>query len=201
MLNRRRFCLNAAATLAAGSRLHALQAEPALNVDAFERARVLRLANGYLDAAPITITASHSPRSPGGPHDFYSEGDYWWPDPKNPGGPYIRRDGLTNPENFTGHREAMIRLSLMVPALAAAWKLTRQRKYAERAAAHQRSVDYAVETERLIASRAKELTRLQDAEGELSRRYMAADRSGKELEGLKQKHPKLLSHIDQPKVQ
>jgi len=139
MLNRRRFCLNAAATLAAGSRLHALQAEPALNVDAFERARVLRLANGYLDAAPITITASHSPRSPGGPHDFYSEGDYWWPDPKNPGGPYIRRDGLTNPENFTGHREAMIRLSLMVPALAAAWKLTRQRKYAERAAAHLRA--------------------------------------------------------------
>jgi hypothetical protein len=139
MLNRRRFCLNAAAMLAAGSRLHALQPEPPLRVDAFERARVLRLANSYLDAAPVTITASHSQRSPGGPHDFYSEGDYWWPDPKNPGGPYIRRDGLTNPENFTGHREAMVRLSLMVPALAGAWKLTRQRKYAERAAAHLRA--------------------------------------------------------------
>jgi hypothetical protein len=139
MLNRRRFCLNAAAMLAAGSRLHALQPEPPLRVDAFERARVLRLANSYLDAAPVTITASHSQRSPGGPHDFYSEGDYWWPDPKNPGGPYIRRDGLTNPENFTGHREAMVRLSLMVPALAGAWKLTRRRKYAERAAAHLRA--------------------------------------------------------------
>jgi hypothetical protein len=100
---------------------------------------VLHLANGYLDAAPITITASHSPRSPGGRHDFYSEGDYWWPDPKNPGGPYIRRDGLTNPENFTGHREAMVRLSLMVPALAGAWQLTRRRNYAECAAAHLRA--------------------------------------------------------------
>jgi len=139
MLNRRRFCLRVAATLTVGFRLHALQVETALNVDAFARDRVLRLANGYLDAAPVTITASHSPRSPGGPHDFYSEGDYWWPDPKNPGGPYIRRDGLTNPENFTGHREAMVRLSLMVPALAGAWKLTLQRKYAERAAAHLRA--------------------------------------------------------------
>ena len=34
------------------------------------------------------------------PHDYFSEGDYWWPDPKNPGGPYIRRDGFSNPANF-----------------------------------------------------------------------------------------------------
>ena len=26
-----------------------------------------------------------SPRSPGGRHDFFSEGDYWWPDPGEPG--------------------------------------------------------------------------------------------------------------------
>jgi hypothetical protein len=41
---------------------------------------------------------------PGGKHDFYSEGDYWWPDEKNPNGPYIQKDGLTNPENFVAHR-------------------------------------------------------------------------------------------------
>ena len=45
---------------------------------------MLRLANEYLGQAPITITASSSPRSAGGTHDFFSEGDYWWPDPDNP---------------------------------------------------------------------------------------------------------------------
>ena len=48
---------------------------------ALEKARVLPQAEAYLDEAPVTVTASHSERSAGGPHDFYSEGDYWWPDP------------------------------------------------------------------------------------------------------------------------
>ncbi len=101
--------------------------------------RILAAANRYLSEKPITVTAFHSERSPGGPHDFYSEGDYWWPDPKNPGGPYIRRDGESNPANFNGHREAMVRLSLIVPALTAAWLLTRQKKYSDHAANHLRA--------------------------------------------------------------
>jgi hypothetical protein len=40
---------------------------------AFERARVLRLANSYLGEAPLTITASLSPRSAGGKHDFFQK--------------------------------------------------------------------------------------------------------------------------------
>lgn len=139
-VNRRTFCLtSAAAALSGVTPLRSLAAAPLLDVAAFERARVLRLANGYLTAEPTTITASHSSRSGGGLHDFFSEGDYWWPDPQHPGGPYIRQDGLTNPDNFTAHREAMVRLSLIVPALVAAWKLTGQRRYAERAAAHLRA--------------------------------------------------------------
>ncbi len=139
-VNRRTFCFSsAAAALGAATPLRSLAPAPLIDVAAFDRARVLRLANGYLAAGPVTITASHSPRSGGGLHDFFSEGDYWWPDPKNPGGPYIRQDGFTNPDNFTAHREAMVRLSLIVPALTAAWKLTGQRKYAERAAVHLRA--------------------------------------------------------------
>jgi hypothetical protein len=101
--------------------------------------RIMKAANEYLNAAPITVTATHSERSPGGLHDFYSEGDYWWPDPKNPGGPYIRRDGFSNPANFNSHREAMVRLSLIVPALTAAWLLTHQKKYADHAERHLRA--------------------------------------------------------------
>jgi hypothetical protein len=106
---------------------------------AIERERVLRAADRYLTEKPVTVTAAHSPRSAGGLHDFFSEGDYWWPDPKNPDGPYIQRDGMSNPDNFVEHRRAMVRLSLIVPALAAAYKITRDRKYADRAAVHLRA--------------------------------------------------------------
>src|SRR5688500_8852538 len=73
-----------------------------------DRARVLRAANRYLKEKPLTVTASRNPRSAGGLHDFSSEGDYWWPDPKSPDGAYIQRDGQTNPDNFVAHRHAMV---------------------------------------------------------------------------------------------
>jgi alginate lyase len=106
---------------------------------AFERARVLRAADADVREEPVTITASRSPRSAGGPHDFFSEGDYWWPDPKNPDGPYIQRDGMSNPDNFVEHRRALLRLSVQVPALAAAWRLTGDARYARHAGAHLRA--------------------------------------------------------------
>src|SRR5438034_9331748 len=90
-----------------------------VDVAAIDRARVLAAARRYLSERPLTVTAASSPRSAGGRHDFFSEGDYWWPDPNNPDGPYIQRDGMTNPDNFVAHRKAMVRLSLHVPALAA----------------------------------------------------------------------------------
>jgi len=109
------------------------------DVAKFDRARVLKAANQYLSEKPITITASHSPRSAGGLQDFFSEGDYWWPDPQNPDGPYIQRDGMTNPDNFVEHRRALMRLSVQMPALVAAWKLTRDARYAKHAALHLRA--------------------------------------------------------------
>jgi alpha-glucosidase len=104
-----------------------------------ERARVLAAADRYLVEAPITVTAASSPRSAGGLHDFFSEGDYWWPDPQNPDGPYIQRDGMTNPDNFTKHREYLMRLSIQVPALVAAWRLTGDQRYALHAVTHLRA--------------------------------------------------------------
>lgn len=97
---------------------------------------ILKEAAWALKQQPITITAETCARSAGGKHDFYSEGDYWWPDEKNPAGPYIQKDGLTNPQNFTAHRLAMIRLSRIVGALASAWQLTHDQKYAKQALVH-----------------------------------------------------------------
>src|SRR5262249_43269437 len=106
---------------------------------ALDRQRILKAADRYLNEKPITITAYSSPRSAGGKHDYFSESDYWWPDPKNPNGPYIRRDGLSNPDNFVDHRHALIRLSLQVPALVAAWMLTKDKRFASHAAKHLRA--------------------------------------------------------------
>src|SRR5687768_12121818 len=77
-----------------------------------------------LTQEPITVTVQTSPRSAGGKHDFFSEGDYWWPNPASVDSSYIQKDGMTNPDNFVAHRHAMIRLSKIVGALASAFKLT-----------------------------------------------------------------------------
>src|SRR6266508_2027752 len=102
----------AASALAAPSRP---AAERSVDVAALERPRVLAAAARHLDEAPRTVTAARSPRSAGGPHDFFSEGDYWWPDPKNPEGPYVQRDGESNPGNFADHRRALIAFSVQMP--------------------------------------------------------------------------------------
>jgi hypothetical protein len=142
VLSRREFCVLAGCALgeaAAPFSLRGLSASPLIDVAAIDRARVLRAGAAYLKEKPVTITSSNSPRSAGGKHDYFSEGDYWWPDPKNPDGPYLRRDGMSNPDNFVAHREALIRLSVQMPALASAWLLTHDKKYADHVAAHLRA--------------------------------------------------------------
>ena len=100
------------------------------------RSHILDDANWAMQQKPVTVTAETCPRSAGTKHDFYSEGDYWWPDTLNPNGPYIQRDGLTNPENFVAHRLAMIRFSKIVGALASAYKITGDKKYVTKAFEH-----------------------------------------------------------------
>jgi len=105
-------------------------------VQALLKKQIITTASWAMKQKPITITAASSPRSAGGKHDFFSEADYFWPDPKNPDGPYINRDGLTNPDNFLDHRKAMVRLSKIIGALASAYKITGQEKYVTQAVLH-----------------------------------------------------------------
>ncbi len=103
------------------------------------RKQVLEEAAWALQQEPVTVTAQSSPRSAGGKHDFFSEGDYWWPNPVSVDSPYIQKDGMTNPDNFVAHRHAMIRLSKIVGALASAYKLTGDEKYVQQAMKHCRA--------------------------------------------------------------
>lgn len=97
---------------------------------------IIQQAHWALMQVPITVTATRSERSAGGIHDFYSEGDYWWPNPDDPTGPYIQRDGQTNPDNFTAHRKAMVRFSQIIGSLASAYLLTGESRYADHALEH-----------------------------------------------------------------
>jgi hypothetical protein len=100
---------------------------------------ILKRAENNLTEKPVTVAAYQSERSAGGNHDFYSEGDYWWPDSLNPEGHYVQRDGQTNPENFVAYRHAMIRFSKLVGNLTSAYLLTKDRKYIDAALIHIRS--------------------------------------------------------------
>jgi hypothetical protein len=119
------------------------QQKTAVDTDSFKNEIIKILRKQILDEAawamqqqPVTVTAETSSRSAGGRHDFFSEGDYWWPDPKSIDSPYIQRDGMSNPDNFTAHRHAMIRLSKIVGALASAYKITGDEKYVIQALKH-----------------------------------------------------------------
>lgn len=103
------------------------------------RAHILATAKEQLNETPVTVTSFIAERSAGGVHDFFSEGDYWWPNPNDPDGPYIQRDGETNPDNFVAHRHAMIRFSMIVGNLTSAFLLTKDKQYADASLKHIRA--------------------------------------------------------------
>src|SRR6202453_2468773 len=140
-LSRRTFC---AGTLAAlGQAAFATDSRKEVNgyalVKRTDRARILHAAALYVDLPPRTITSYPSSQSRGGPHIFFSQADFFCPTPADPNGKYINRDGQSNPDNFNDHRKAMIALSIQMPALTAAWVLTRDRRYGQHAADHLRA--------------------------------------------------------------
>nr|WP_010133349.1 alginate lyase family protein [Microbulbifer agarilyticus] len=70
------------------------------------------------------------------PHDYYSLGPYWWPNPNTENGlPYIRRDGERNPEINTqaGDNRRLVALSRDVTALALAFHFTGELRYGRKA--------------------------------------------------------------------
>ena len=98
---------------------------------------IMEKALAALKAPVLHITDIKSSRSAGGIHDYYSNGDYWWPNPDTSDGlPYIQRDGETNPDNFNGHRIILRQMRTNVVFLTSAYVLTKEERYAERAVQH-----------------------------------------------------------------
>src|SRR5260370_34775191 len=110
-MNRRQFLAGAAALLPAAERSVStilMTPEHAKRMDlSADRAHLFaKFADSAAAARPWSVTF-HRPTGSNvdaGPNDYYSEGPYWWPDPANPNGPYIRKDGERNPNRFLGNR-------------------------------------------------------------------------------------------------
>src|SRR5271170_501177 len=138
---RRIFCSQAAALLLAPRYLLS-QSKPTSHPDvaAIDHDRILEAATHHLTQSPTPLTTLPCPRSPGTPHDYYSEAEDYFPDPANPTGPYIRHtDNTPNPDAFTAHRDALLNFCITVPALTAAFVLTNDSRYAQQAVTHLRA--------------------------------------------------------------
>jgi len=67
-------------------------------------------------------------------HDYYSEATYWWPDPNNPTGAFVRKDGQANPDRFLANKTALNAMCDAVFTLGTAAYLLDDPRYAQRAA-------------------------------------------------------------------
>lgn len=101
-----------------------------------ERVAVIKRADQMLNERPITVTDTFCVLSAGNIHDYYSEGTYWWQNPDDPDGKYIRKDGMKNPDNFVSHEKALIKFSWTVGSLTSAYCLSGKKEYANAAIKH-----------------------------------------------------------------
>jgi hypothetical protein len=69
----------------------------------------------------------------GDKHDYISCGPYWWPDPANPNGPYIRKDGEKNLAVLTADKKNLGIMTKGIVYLTLAYYFTSDEKYAKKA--------------------------------------------------------------------
>ncbi len=98
--------------------------------------KIVKEADKRVEKPIITITENENLQESKDPHDYFSIGRYFWPDPsKSDGLPWINRDGETNPDAVKASDEK--KLGEMIHAveyLALAYHLTGDEKYGAEAA-------------------------------------------------------------------
>lgn len=95
---------------------------------------VLTVANKQLSQKIKSVVDKEMTPTSGDKHDYMSMGRYWWPDPtKTDGLPYIRKDGISNPELEKLDRNPLGSLAKSVASLSIAYYLTSDEKFAQKA--------------------------------------------------------------------
>lgn len=96
-------------------------------------AQIVKDADKLLKKKIASVIDKNKPAPSGDIHDYISCAPYYWPDPANPTGPYIRRDGEVNKAVITPDKKNLGSLIYSVVQLSLAYKLTSDEKYAEKA--------------------------------------------------------------------
>lgn len=96
----------------------------------------MKEADRLLPMKPLSVMDKKLTAPGGTKHDYYSFGIYWWPDPEKPDGlPYIRKDGVLNPEARQGNDSVPFgRTNTAVFTLGLAHHFTGKEAYAVKAA-------------------------------------------------------------------
>ena len=82
----------------------------------------------------VTVVDKEMTPPSGDKHDYMSMGRYWWPDPtKADGLPYIRKDGVSNPELEKLDRNPLGNFASSIKRLSLAYYITSDEKYAQKA--------------------------------------------------------------------
>lgn len=95
--------------------------------------RLIEAAEKETRAASVAVTDKKSQLPPSNdPHDYFSLSPYWWPDSTKPNGlPYIRRDGVTNPDSKRDLDQPRVaKLGERLQTLALAYYFTGEPRYA-----------------------------------------------------------------------
>ncbi|HEY2165052.1 MAG TPA: alginate lyase family protein [Gemmatimonadaceae bacterium] len=101
---------------------------------------VLASAGAALAAPSLSVMQKGRIPSSGDKHDYMSMAPYFWPNPATPNGlPFVQRDGEMYPESRKDHDGLRLQQTVSrVHALALAWYLTGDARYAAGAAKHLR---------------------------------------------------------------
>lgn len=91
-------------------------------------------ADKLLNVKPYSVMQKRFVPPSGSKHDFYSLGPYWWPNPEtNDGLPYIRKDGVRNPEYEAYDGKIISKMAGDVYTLTLAYFYTQNEHYAQKA--------------------------------------------------------------------
>jgi hypothetical protein len=91
-------------------------------------------ADRRMREGPWTVTNDRPRGVDIDPHEYYSEAPYYWPNPENPDGPYLRKDGQANPARVAANQAELNAMSDAVLALGVASFLLDNPAYGKRAA-------------------------------------------------------------------
>ena len=96
--------------------------------------QLIKEADKALKEGPFSVMEKTKIPPSGNKHDYMSIAPYHWPDPANPNGPYIRKDGQTNPEvKEYLDKEYMPKMCKMVQILSLAYYFSDDERYAQHA--------------------------------------------------------------------